>query len=53
MLVIMLLSMIPYSTWLMSQLFVDKDTLMNAINTSHDLHLLKIDEKVLELFVNV
>ncbi|XP_065900080.1 dynein regulatory complex subunit 3-like [Dysidea avara] len=26
-------------------LFVDKDTLMNAINTSHDLHLLKIDEK--------
>lgn len=27
------------------QLFVDKDTIINAISTSHDYHLLKIDNK--------
>lgn len=26
-------------------LFVDKDTIMNAVSTSHDVHLLKIDNK--------
>ena len=29
-----------------SQLFVDKDTITNAVNTSHDLHNQKIDNKV-------
>lgn len=29
-----------------SKLFVDKDTLMNAVSASHDTHLLKIDNKV-------
>ena len=29
-----------------SQLFVDKDTIMNAVSASHDTHLLKIDNKV-------
>ena len=29
----------------MFQLFVDKDTIMNAVSTSHDAHLLKIDNK--------
>ena len=27
------------------QLFVDKDTIMNAVSSSHDAHLLKIDNK--------
>lgn len=27
------------------QLFVDKDTIMNAVSSSHDVHLLKIDNK--------
>ena len=28
------------------KLFVDKDTIMNAVSASHDTHLLKIDNKV-------
>ena len=28
------------------QLFVDKDTITNAVNTSHDLHNQRIDNKV-------
>ena len=27
------------------RLFVDKDTIMNAVSSSHDAHLLKIDNK--------
>ena len=27
------------------QLFVDKDTIINAVTSSHDVHLLKIDNK--------
>ena len=27
------------------QLLIDKDTIVNALQTSHDLHLLKIDQR--------
>ena len=36
-------------TFLAHQLFVDKDTIVNAVGTSHDLHLLKIDNREDEL----
>ena len=31
------------------QLFVDKDTIVNAVTSSHDVHLLKIDNREDEL----
>lgn len=30
---------------LLFQLFVDKDTIINAVSSSHDIHLLKIDNR--------
>ena len=33
------------STCFPFQLFVDKDTIMNAVSSSHDAHLMKIDNK--------
>lgn len=35
------------------QLFVDKDTIVNAVGTSHDIHLLKIDNREDELVTRV
>lgn len=35
------------------QLFVDKDTIVNAVGTSHDIHLLKIDNREDELLTRV
>ena len=35
------------------QLFVDKDTIINAISTSHDYHLLKIDNKEEDIVARV
>lgn len=35
------------------QLFVDKDTLVNAVGASHDVHLLKIDSREDELVTKV
>ncbi|EPQ10141.1 Leucine-rich repeat-containing protein 48 [Myotis brandtii] len=34
-------------------LFVDKDTIVNAVGTSHDIHLLKIDNREDELVTRV
>lgn len=31
--------------YIIFQLFVDKDTIINAVTSSHDVHLLKIDNK--------
>jgi hypothetical protein len=36
-----------------SQLFIDKDTIMNAVSTSHDAHLLKIDNKEDEILTRI
>jgi len=35
--------------FLAHQLFVDKDTIVNAVGASHDIHLLKIDNREDEL----
>lgn len=35
------------------QLFVDKDTIVNAVGASHDIHLLKIDNREDELVTGV
>ncbi|KAG9460322.1 hypothetical protein GDO78_022585, partial [Eleutherodactylus coqui] len=34
-------------------LFVDKDTIMNAVSASHDIHLLKIDNREDELVTKI
>lgn len=31
--------------WWVFQLFVDKDTIINAVSASHDVHLLQIDNR--------
>lgn len=36
-----------------SQLFIDKDTIVNAVGASHDIHLLKIDNREDELVTRV
>lgn len=35
------------------QLFVDKDTIVNAVGASHDIHLLKIDNREDELVTRI
>ncbi|XP_075421995.1 dynein regulatory complex subunit 3 isoform X2 [Ascaphus truei] len=35
------------------ELFVDKDTIVNAVNASHDIHLLKIDNREDELVTKI
>lgn len=35
------------------QLFVDKDTIVNAVGASHDIHLLKIDNREDELVTGI
>lgn len=42
-------------TWafLTHQLFVDKDTIVNAVGASHDIHLLKIDNREDELVTRI
>ena len=35
------------------QLFVDKDTIINAVSSSHDVHLLKIDNREDELVTRI
>lgn len=43
----------PISLWSTFQLFVDKDTLLSAAGASHDVHLLRIDNREDELVTRV
>ena len=43
----------PHLLLLAPQLFVDKDTIVNAVGASHDIHLLKIDNREDELVTRV
>lgn len=43
----------PHLLFLAPQLFVDKDTIVNAVGASHDIHLLKIDNREDELVTRV
>lgn len=42
-----------YLIFLAHQLFVDKDTIVNAVGASHDIHLLKIDNREDELVTRI
>jgi len=42
-----------YCYYFSFQLFVDKDTIINAVSSSHDVHLLKIDNREDELITRI